>query len=176
MKEKHGIKRLSSVTFISILYSLMLITMSGCSMKGPLFSEASLQHPTSSIIYIYRPDAECLGSREIEFLFDSEHIVTLKGKEYAYVYADPGAHIITSGELKKDEIPSLKIKISTNEGKKRYVQYKITCESDYLIFNSTAKLYMGGVPEHNALPEIRDTTLTTIPNRSISDPNTNLSK
>jgi hypothetical protein len=169
MEERHRNRSSRAVIVISFVYALLLITMTGCYMQGPLFTEASLKHPASSIIYIYRPDAECLGSRKIEFLVDSDYIITLRGKEYSYVNVDPGEHLITSGELKKDEIPSMKIKISTEEGKKRYVQYRITCESDYIIFNSTANLYLGGVPENNALSEIKDTTLTIIPNRSVGN-------
>ncbi len=169
MKEKDGIKRSSGHNSIMFVYGQILIVMAGCYAEGPLFTKATLKHPDSSIIYIYRPDAECLGSRKIDFLVDSEHVVTLRGNEYSYVHVDPGEHLITSGELKKDEIPSLKVKITSEEGKSRYVQYNITCEADYIIFNSSANLYLGGVPEAKALEEMQSTTLTTIPNKKIGN-------
>ena len=169
MKEKDGIKRTCGHNLILFGAVFLLIMMTGCYTEGPLFTRATLEHPASSIIYIYRPDAECRGSKKIEFLVDSGHVVTLRGKEYSYVHVDPGEHLITSGELKKEDIPSLKIKITSEEGESRYVQYKITCEADYLIFNSTINLYLGGVPESKALSEMKSTTLTAIPNKKISN-------
>jgi hypothetical protein len=168
MKEKDGFKRTCGHNLVISVAVLIVFMISGCYTEGPLFTRATLENPASSMIYIYRPDAECRGSKKIEFLVDSEQVVTLRGKEYSYVHVDPGEHLITSGELKKEEIPSLKIKITSEEGKSRYVQYKIMCEADYLIFNSTINLYLGGVPESKALSEMKSTTLTNIPNKKIS--------
>ena len=157
--------------YTSNIFSFSLIAfivlMTACSSTGPKFERIVINDSSDPLLYIYRPESDCMESIKIDFLVDDAEVVTLGNNEYGYVYVKTGKNLIISGALEKEEIPLLKILIDTEGAKEYFVQYEIECGSEYMVLQPTFTLRMKQVEGVIARSHISSTNLTAIENQVV---------
>jgi hypothetical protein len=144
---------------------VFIFTLASCATsKGPFFTYDPLPENSDPFLYIYRPKSNYLQYAKWEFGVDDKTVITLTNGSYAKISVKPGKHDLISGGNREISQPPIKITIECKKGKNSFVKYEFkTSLIKSLLDRPKFNNLFYEVAENVAIPELKETRLTTIP-------------
>ena len=147
------------VLFRRMICLVFAFFLSGCSVHGPLYQPLDQPNKDSSILYIYRPSAFCLGLNTPDLSVNGIKVVKLANNGYTAIVTQSGKYRITVGAIDNFFRP-ISQTLLIERGKSDYLRYSIFCD-EYIIrgtvlFPKTSHVLLKATKEQ-ALLELSNT-------------------